>query len=130
MKEKISILVVEDEPWQGKIYQESFSKEGYTTHWVSSAEDALALCEKESFDVVILDIYLPGMDGLELLGRLRERNRDLIVILYSAYGIFKDNFLSWPADAFLEKSDDLTNLKNTVNSLLKKHGLLPLEGRN
>jgi len=64
-----------------------------------------------------LDIYLPGMDGLETMGRILSKNRQIPVILYTAYSSYQDNFLSWAADAYLIKSSDLTELKETIKRL-------------
>jgi DNA-binding response OmpR family regulator len=62
------ILIVEDEPALGEILQSGLSQNGYSVHLAESAEKALKLFSQESFDLVISDIRLPDMDGLQLLG--------------------------------------------------------------
>jgi DNA-binding NarL/FixJ family response regulator len=61
---------------------------------------------------------MPGMDGLEALGKLLAEDPKVPVVLNSAYSSYKDNFLSWSADAYVVKSSDLTELKETIRRLL------------
>lgn len=111
------LLIVEDEVLQGQLLKEELEEEGYEVDLVSSGKDALEKVDVTSYNCVILDIYLPGMDGLETMGRILSRNRQVPVILYTAYSSYQDNFLSWAADAYLIKSSDLTELKETIKRL-------------
>jgi DNA-binding NtrC family response regulator len=78
-------LIVEDETTLRESLKRVFGREGYDAEAVSSAEEALARIAGEAFDVVLTDIILPGMDGIELLGKLRERAPEQIVIVMTAY---------------------------------------------
>jgi CheY-like chemotaxis protein len=69
---------------------------------------------------VVLDIAMPGMDGIEALGRLLARNNQLPVILHTAYATYKDNFMTWSADAYVVKSQDLGELKSEIQRVLAK----------
>jgi DNA-binding LytR/AlgR family response regulator len=69
-------------------------------------------------DLVILDIHMPGMNGLELLARLLDVDRRLPVVLHTAYDYYADNYLAWPADAYVLKRGDLRELTDTVRRLL------------
>jgi len=80
---------------------------------------AVALVEKEEFDLIILDLQMPGLDGIETLGKILMKKRNLPVIIYTAYPQYKDQFLTWAADAYLTKSSDLSLLKEKVASILK-----------
>lgn len=113
------ILIVEDERWQGKLCLEELRAEGYEVDWIMSGEEALEQIKKSKYDLIILDIYLPGMDGLETMGQVLSKDRKIPVILYSAYSTYQDNFLSWAADAYLVKSADLTELKATIRKVLE-----------
>ncbi len=113
------ILIVEDEIIQGQVVKEELEADGYEVDLVHSGPDALEKVEIQNYDCVILDIYLPGMDGLETMGRILSKNRQIPVILFTAYSSYQDNFLSWAADAYLIKSTDLTELKNTIKRLIK-----------
>ena len=83
-----------------------------------SAQDALKLVQTEPLDLVILDIRMPGMDGLEALPRILGLKEGLKVILNTAYSQYQESFMSWAADAYIIKSADLTELKAKVKELL------------
>ena len=69
-------------------------------------------------DLIILDIKMKNMDGLDVLEELRAKTVGVPVILNSAYSTYKNNFTSWLADAYLVKSGDLSELKEKVKELL------------
>lgn len=69
---------------------------------------------------MVLDIAMPGMDGIEALGRILGQDNTLPVILNTAYSSYKDNFMSWSADAYVVKSSDLTELKAEIRKALEK----------
>jgi DNA-binding NtrC family response regulator len=79
------ILIVEDETTLCESLKRVFGREGFDVDTVSSAEAALKQLETTAFDVVITDIILPGMDGIELLGKIRQRFADQIMIVMTAY---------------------------------------------
>ncbi len=119
-----NLLVVEDEANQRLLYQEELSKEGYGVRVAENAKEALKKIDEESPDLVILDIRMPEMDGLEALGRILGKDNTIPVIIYTAYSGYKDHFMSWSADAYLVKSSDLTELKNKVREILKRRSSL------
>lgn len=93
----------------------------YDVTAVETAAEALALNGKQKFDLYILDIWLPGMDGVELCRRLRERGVTEPIMFFSAMGVQqkdKDYVLSAGADDFLVKSLDLERFTDTVERLL------------
>lgn len=114
------ILVVEDEESLRLLYQEELKNEGYDVVTVESGEEAIALLEKNDVDLVVLDIRLTGINGLEALEEMLLKNRNLKVIINTAYANYKDDFSSWLADAYLIKSSDLTELKATIKNLLEE----------
>ena len=69
------VLVVEDEPTLARQLFDALSEAGYAVDTVDNGRDALHLGEEESFDVVVLDLGLPVMDGLTVLGRWRSAGR-------------------------------------------------------
>lgn len=111
------LLIVEDEVIQGRTLSEELREDGYEVDFVTSGQEAVKKVQDTSYDCIVLDIYLPGMDGLETMGRILSKDRQIPVILYSAYSSYRDNFLSWAADAYLIKSSDLTELKATIERL-------------
>lgn len=113
-----TVLVADDELSIRKLYQRELSREGYNVIFASTAQEAIRMAKENNPDLVILDIRMPGMDGIEAMGRILEERNELPVVLNTAYSSYKDSFLSWSADAYVTKSSDLTELKDTVRSLL------------
>jgi len=115
-----TILVVDDDEAIRTLLQEELSDEGYRVIIAGNARDALKKVEEEALDLVILDIRMPGMDGLEALPRILGLKEGLPVILNSAYTQYQESFMSWAADAYVVKSSDLTELKTKVKGLIAK----------
>jgi DNA-binding response OmpR family regulator len=113
------ILVVEDEKNLRLLYKHDLEQEGYAVVTASNAVEGLHALETEAPDLVILDIRMPGMDGLEAMGRILEKDPKIPVVLNSAYSSYKDNFLSWSADAYIIKSADTTELRAKVRELIE-----------
>ena len=80
-----SILIVDDEPVVRESLEQWFSEEGYLVQVASSGKQALALLGKHAFDLALLDIKMPGMDGMELQGKLHEAEPDLPIIIMTGY---------------------------------------------
>ncbi len=113
------ILVVEDEKNLRLLYKHDIEQDGHTVVMAANAVEGLEAIERESPDLVVLDIRMPGMDGLEAMGRILERHPKIPVVLNSAYSSYKDNFMSWAADAYIIKSADTTELRTKVRELLE-----------
>lgn len=114
-----TILVVDDEAAICRLYEKELTEDGYAVIVAENGAEAIQRVESSnSIDLVILDIKMEGQDGLEVLDAIRRRNRGLPVILNSAYTTYKNDFMSWLADAYLVKSHDLTELKEKVQELL------------
>ena len=95
----------------------------YDVTAVETAAEALALNGKSNFDLYILDIWLPGMDGVDLCRRLRERGVTQPIMFFSAMGVQakdRDYVLAAGADEFLVKSVDLDRFIDTVERLLSE----------
>lgn len=116
--EKKRILVVDDEVNQGLLYEQELTDEGYLVDVANSGEHALQMIKNKKYDLVILDIGMPIMDGLETLGKMLSMDNKLPVILNTAYPSYKDNFMSWAADAYVVKSSDLAELKEKIKKSL------------
>ncbi len=114
------LLLVENEEPLRNWYEEELGEEGYNVTSVSNAEDALSKI-KEGFDIVILDIKMPGMNGLELLKKMLGEQRKIPVIINTAYSRYKNNFMSWAAEAYVVKSSNLDELKNSIREVLAKY---------
>ncbi len=115
-----TILVVDDDEAIRTLLQEELEEEGYKVLIATNARDALKMVAAEPLDLVILDIRMPGMDGLEALPRILGIKEGLPVIMNTAYTQYQDSFMSWAADAYVVKSSDLTELKEKVKELIQK----------
>jgi len=116
-----TILIVDDDPHQQLLFGEELKDAGYDVLVAGSGQQAIEIIGRTPPDLVVLDIAMPGMDGIETLGRLLSKNNQLPVILHTAYATYKDNFMTWSADAYVVKSSDLTELKREIDRVLAKH---------
>ena len=110
----MKILVIDDNPKLRLLYQEEFEEEGCEVRAAENARKALAMIDAERPDVVILDICIPGMDGIEALGKIMAKDKTIRVVINTAFSSFKENFMTWTADSYVVKSGDLTELKRRV----------------
>ena len=115
-----TILVVDDDDAIRTLLHDELVDEGYKVLMATNARDALKMVQEMALDLVILDIRMPGMDGLEALPRILGLKEGLPVILNSAYTQYQESFMSWAADAYVVKSSDLTELKDKVKELINK----------
>ena len=115
-----TILVVDDDRNQQLLYELELTEEGYRVILARDGREALQKVQESPPDLVILDIAMPVMNGLEALGRILSKDNKLPIILNTAYSSYKDNFMSWAADAYVVKSSDLTELKARIKEVLKK----------
>jgi DNA-binding response OmpR family regulator len=112
------ILVVEDEPNLLELYQKELEDEGFKVITATDGEQAIDLTKKGFPDLVVLDIKINKVFGLDVLKEIKTFNQKIPVILNSAYATFKADFSSWMADAYLVKSSDLYELKQRIKELL------------
>ncbi len=112
------ILLIDDEESIHLLYTEELEEEGYTVYSAYSGEEALDKLGDIDPDLVILDINMPGMTGIEVLRRIKDINSGLPVILSSAYPEFKQDLASWASDDYIVKSANLDELKASVKRLL------------
>lgn len=117
------ILIADDEVSMRKLYERELAKEGYEIITASNGKEAMEKVRQEIPDLLVLDIRMPGMDGLHTMSCILEENDELPIIINSAYSSYKDSFMSWTADAYLVKSSDLTELKSTVATVLENRSV-------
>jgi DNA-binding NtrC family response regulator len=124
--EQIGILIVDDE----KVVRESlfnwFRDEGYLVDIAAEGMEALRKLHEKSFDIVILDIKMPGMDGMELQKRLREIDQNIVIIIMTAYASVDTAVQALKAGAFdyVTKPIDPDDLSHLIRNAIEKRQLV------
>jgi DNA-binding response OmpR family regulator len=116
------ILVVEDEPRIASFLQKGLRAEGHVTTVVDNGDDASAVARSEDFDLVLLDVGLPGKDGFAVLADLRRRGERLPVILLTARDAVPDrvNGLDNGADDYVTKPFSFEELRARIRVRLRE----------
>jgi DNA-binding response OmpR family regulator len=96
---------------------------GYEVHCWSNGREAMRRLVSDPPDLVVLDIMMPEGDGMEFLTRMLDQRISVPVIINSAYSHYKNEFISWAADAYVVKSSDLAELKQHVQRILNRQTL-------
>ncbi len=117
------LLLVEDDPLLGEGIQQGFSLQGETLDWLRNGQHALNALASNEFDLLILDLGLPDMDGLDLLSELRRRGDKLPVLILTARDQVADRIrgLDCGADDYLIKPFDMNELRARIRALLRRH---------
>jgi two-component system response regulator QseB len=116
------LLLIEDDVALGEGILQALRREGYTVDWVKDGASALHALLSEGFDLAILDLGLPKLDGLTVLKRLRESGSALPVLILTARDATEDRIsgLDAGADDYLIKPFDLSELKARLRALLRR----------
>jgi len=111
-----SVLVVDDEKNIRVTLADILVGEGYEVRTADTGEKAVKLCHKQRFDVVLLDVRMPGMDGFEAFRLIRRERQDTCVIMMSAYSTqeFRQVALDEGAAAFLRKPLDVERVLELI----------------
>jgi CheY-like chemotaxis protein len=117
---RVRVLVVDDEENIRLLFKEELEEEDYDVETASNGVEALEKIKGTPFDVVVLDIKMPVMDGIQTLNAIKNINKDQPVILCSAYGEFKQDLSSWVSDGYVVKSADTRELKETIKEILTR----------
>jgi CheY-like chemotaxis protein len=113
-----TILIVEDNKNQRLLYEQELGREGYEVITATDGKEALEKVEERQTDLIIMDILMPKMEGLEAMGKILSKHKGIPVIIHTAYSNYKSTFMSWAADAYIIKSSDLSELKDKIKELL------------
>jgi DNA-binding response OmpR family regulator len=117
------IIVVDDEPNVRLGYRVTLETEGFTVHEANGAEQALEAFEGESFDLAILDMRMPEMDGLDLLAEMREQGLNTPTVIITAYGDVPHavKAIKLGAIDFLQKPLTPDQLRTLVAEVIARH---------
>src|SRR6202161_1154049 len=118
-----SILVVDDEAGIQESLEVLLSLENYAVKTAANGEEGLRMLDQSSFDLVLLDLALPGQSGLELLPQFKERQPDLPVIMITAYGTVDNvvDAIRAGAENFVQKPWDNEKLLADIRSAVARH---------
>ena len=122
------ILLVEDEEHIGHLLKKNFELEGFEVLWVQDGKKAMDEIESNNFDIAILDIMLPMVDGLTLLKTIKVKNNAIPVLMLSSKDSVDDRItgLELDADDYLGKPFNFKELHLRVKKLLKNKNSQPL----
>jgi len=118
----VRILLVEDDSLLGEGIRIGLRQDGYAVDWVSTGEEAERALATEAFDLLVLDLGLPGRDGLSVLQQLRRGGNDTPVIILTARDTVADRIqgLDFGADDYLIKPFDLDELGARARALIRR----------
>ncbi len=114
------ILFVDDDPSLLNLYHEELTEEGYNVVVARNGKEALTRFSRENPNLVIMDIRMPEMDGITALNTILGKDRQVPIIFNTAYPQYKENFMTWGADAYVVKSPDLSELKQAIRQVLER----------
>ncbi|MDY0391473.1 MAG: response regulator, partial [Desulfobulbus oligotrophicus] len=116
------ILIVDDELSMRQFLKILLEKEGYNVATAADGREALDLVTRQSFDLIISDIRMPGMSGLELLAQLKQIKADMGVIMITAFASPEDAVEAMKNGAFdyITKPFNVDEIKNVIRTVLKK----------
>ena len=119
-----NILAIEDDPVLGAYLQEELQRGGFQVTWCRNGLEGLEKAGRQAFDVVLMDILLPGLDGLDALAQLRRRSATP-VILMSALGAEADRISGFQrgADDYLPKPFSMAELQVRIEAILRRVAL-------
>jgi DNA-binding response OmpR family regulator len=118
--EKRRILIIEDDEEMRSLLEDFFEEEGFETDSVGNGSEALRILVREIFDVVITDIRMPGLTGLEIIAGVRRLQPETSIIVITAFGSEEvhQKAIERGADSYLEKPLQFHELRRMVDGLL------------
>ena len=114
------ILCVDDDLSLLYLYQEELSEAGYKVILAEDGKQAMEKFKEEKPQAVVMDIRMPMMDGIETLNTMLGYDRQIPIILNTAFPQYRENFMTWGAEAYVIKSSDLKELKQKIREVLEK----------
>jgi len=120
------VLLVDDEEEFIKTLAQRLEMRGLKVTGVTRGEDAVGLADRQSFDAIVIDLAMPGMDGLETLKRIKESHPEAEIIMLSGQGTVKSGIeaMKLGAEDFLEKPVDMQELLTKIDEMKSKRILI------
>ncbi|MBC7173955.1 MAG: response regulator [Polyangiaceae bacterium] len=122
----VRILVVDDDPGVCEFMETFLGNDGFDVHTVSDPEKAADEVKRGGYHLVVLDLMMPGMDGVEVLERIRKVDTDVAVVIYTGFPSLDTAVKSMKLDAvdYLQKPFNPDEFREVVDRVLRKKGLL------
>ncbi|HUU02721.1 MAG TPA: response regulator [Myxococcota bacterium] len=122
----VRILVLDDDPETLEVYRFILVKEGYDVEVATSPQTGLKLLEKRQFNILLLDLVMPGMSGIEVLEKVREKDKDLAIVVLTGYASVETAVASLKGGVsdYIEKPIDQRKLVETLKKVVEEKGLL------
>ncbi|MBI4397003.1 MAG: response regulator [Elusimicrobia bacterium] len=115
---KYKILVVDDEPVIRQLVTKHLEKRGHAVFTASDGVEAMALVQREKPHLVLLDIRMPNMDGIEFLQQVRKISQDILVIVLTAYDDLRLQTMRLGSNDYITKPFHLDYLDDRIRSIL------------
>lgn len=118
------VLLVEDDPMIGKVVQEALKDASYAADWVKNGQTALATLASQHYDLILLDLGLPGKDGLEVLDAIRGKDNPVPLLIITARDGLDDRLsgLDGGADDYVLKPFEMAELLARMRAVLRRKG--------
>lgn len=116
------LLIVEDDIGIGELIKDDLEDQGYATDWAQDGEEAYSLSQSFPYDMIVLDIMLPGLNGFEFIQKLRNEKSKVPVLMLTARDGVEDRVkgLQLGADDYLVKPFHLTELRARIHALVRR----------
>ena len=130
-KRKANVLLVDDEEQFLDVLSQRLEARGLKVKAVTNGEDAVNQVEDHNFDAIIVDLAMPGIDGIETLKRIKEKRPDLEIIMLTGHATVRSGIeaMKLGADDFLEKPVELNVLLEKIGEAKNKRMLVVEKGR-
>ncbi|MCS7151844.1 MAG: response regulator [Endomicrobia bacterium] len=115
-----TILIVEDDKEVANMLKERLDKEGYTTFLAHTGMEGLKAVNEITPDCITLDIYLPDINGMEVLKKVKQNNTNIVVIVLTSDDVLEKQAQQNHADGFLTKPVNFKKLKSLIETSCKK----------
>ena len=115
------LLIAEDDKNLRLLYKKEFTDNGFKVVLAKTGKEAITKARKIKPDLIIMDIRMPGLGGIEAMNEIKSFARNTPVILNTAYPIHREDFSTWPASAYVVKSSDMSLLLQKVEEALTRN---------
>lgn len=115
------ILIIDDEIIIRKLFKRLLAGDEYKVLTASNGKKGVEIAKNEKLDLVVLDLKMPEMDGIETLKRIKEINKNIRVIIITAFGTIQSasDALNLGVDDFISKPFDIAKIRTTIKNVLK-----------